>query len=64
MKRGVWGTFLVLALVISAVLAMLLTRFIVRPIHQLRLAGQKVAEGDLQVRVFSAVERRSDDIAS
>lgn len=63
MKRGVRETFLVLALVISAFLAMWLARFIVKPIHQLRLAGRKVAEGDLQVRVSPAVEGRSDDIA-
>lgn len=63
MKRGVREAFVVLALVTSAVLAMLLARFISGPIHQLRLAGQKVAEGDLQVRVSPAVEGRSDDIA-
>jgi signal transduction histidine kinase len=51
------------AVITSAAMAMLLARFIARPVRRLRIAGRKVAAGDLSVRVVPSVGGRSDDIA-
>ena len=40
-----------------------LSQFIARPIKKLRHAGQRVADGDLSVRVAQSVKGRNDDIA-
>ena len=52
-----------IALIVSATMAIVLGRFIVLPVRRLRLAGQRVAEGDLSVRVAPTVGSRTDDIA-
>ena len=53
-----------LAFVLLSILASyLLTRFIVRPVHQLQRAGQQVAQGDLSVRVAHTLGNRTDEIA-
>ena len=54
---------LVLMLVVSAAFSIMLARFIVLPVQRLRMAGQKVADGDLSVRVAPSVGSRTDDIA-
>ena len=50
-------------LAISAVGALLLARFVVRPVLRLQQAGRRVAAGDLSVRVAHTLGRRSDEIA-
>lgn len=50
-------------LLVSAVSAVLLARFIIRPVRRMRDAGRRVAAGDLSVRVAHTVGNRSDDIA-
>ena len=52
-----------LMIVVSAVVSLLLARFIVLPVRRLRMAGQRVAAGDLSVRVSPSVGGRTDDIA-
>ncbi|MEM9384445.1 MAG: ATP-binding protein [Pseudomonadota bacterium] len=52
------------ALVVSALISVLLARFIVLPVRRIREAGRRVADGDLSVRVAHTVGNRSDDIAS
>ncbi len=52
------------ALAVSALISILLARFIVLPVRRIREAGQRVADGDLSVRVAHTVGNRSDDIAS
>ena len=52
-----------LMIVVSAVVSLLLARFIVLPVRRLQLAGQRVAAGDLSVRVSPSVGGRTDDIA-
>ncbi|MDJ0751148.1 MAG: ATP-binding protein [Woeseiaceae bacterium] len=52
-----------LMIVVSAVVSLLLARFIVLPVRRLRKAGQRVAAGDLSVRVSPSVGGRTDDIA-
>lgn len=51
------------AIPISAIMCLILARFIVLPVRRLREAGQKVAAGDLSVRVAHTVGGRTDDIA-
>jgi two-component system sensor histidine kinase CpxA len=63
MKPGGRALHLTLLLVVSAVASIVLTRFIVLPVRKLRIAGQKVADGDLTVRVAPSVGGRTDDIA-
>ncbi len=62
-KRGARVILGITALVISILVSLLLARFIVHPVKVLREAGQKVANGDLSVRVAHTVDGRSDDIA-
>jgi len=50
-------------LVVSVGMAYFLARFIVLPVRHLRQAGQRVAAGDLSVRVAHTVGDRQDDIA-
>ncbi len=52
-----------IAILVSASVCLVLTRFIVLPVRRLREAGHKVAEGDLSVRVAHTVGERTDDIA-
>ncbi|MFB1487050.1 MULTISPECIES: ATP-binding protein [unclassified Thiocapsa] len=63
MRPGIRWLLLAFALVASAVVSLMLTRFIVLPIRRLQLAGQQVAAGDLSVRVAHTVGNRTDDIA-
>ncbi|WP_416307086.1 ATP-binding protein [Neptunicella sp. SCSIO 80796] len=51
------------ALVVSIIVSLALSRFIVKPVRLLREAGQKVASGDLSISVSHQVQGRRDDIA-
>jgi two-component system sensor histidine kinase CpxA len=62
-RPGGRGLLLALMLVVSAAVSVMLARFIVLPVQKLRMAGQKVADGDLSVRVAPSVGSRTDDIA-
>ena len=62
-RPGARTILVVVALIVSAVVALILTRFIVLPVRRLREAGHRVAEGDLSVRVAHTVGGRKDDIA-
>ncbi|MEM7707268.1 MAG: ATP-binding protein [Pseudomonadota bacterium] len=53
----------VLLFLVSAVVSYGLARFVVLPIRHLRQAGNRVAAGDLSVRVSHTVRGRKDDIA-
>lgn len=57
------GLIIVVALVVSAAVSFLLARFVILPVRRLQLAGQKVAAGDLSVRVAHTVGSRTDEIA-
>jgi signal transduction histidine kinase len=63
LRPGGRGLLLALMLVVSAAVSAMLARFIVLPVQKLRMAGQKVADGDLAVRVAPSVGSRTDDIA-
>ena len=63
MRPGGRGLLAAIALLVSASVSLMLARFIVLPVHRLRLAEQKVAAGDLSVRVAHTVGSRTDDIA-
>ncbi len=63
MKPGIRWLLLGFAVVASAAVSLMLTRFIVLPVRRLQLAGQQVAAGDLSVRVAHTVGSRTDDIA-
>lgn len=63
LRPGGRGLLLALMLVVSAAASVMLARFIVLPVQKLRMAGQKVADGDLSVRVAPSVGSRTDDIA-
>ena len=60
---GVAGTTLAVALVVSTVICLLLARYLVGPIARLRQAAQRMAAGDLDVRVRPGLKRRHDDLA-
>lgn len=62
-RPGGKGLLLALMLVVSAAFSVMLARFIVLPVQRLRMAGQRVADGDLSVRVAPSVGSRTDDIA-
>jgi two-component system sensor histidine kinase CpxA len=62
-KPGARGMLILFMLVVSVIVSLVLARFIVLPVRRLRRAGQKVAEGDLTVRVAPTVGGRTDDIA-
>lgn len=63
MRPGGRGLLAAIALLVSASVSLMLARFIVLPVHRLRQAEQKVAAGDLSVRVAHTVGSRTDDIA-
>lgn len=63
MRPGGRGLLMMLMLTVSAVISAILARFIVLPVRRLQLAGQKVADGDLTVRVAPTVGNRTDEIA-
>lgn len=63
MRPGGRVLYMTLLLLVSATVSALLARFIVLPVRRLRQAGQKVADGDLTVRVAPSVGGRKDDIA-
>ncbi|WP_179957511.1 ATP-binding protein [Exilibacterium tricleocarpae] len=54
---------MVVSILVSAIISLVLARFIALPIQRLRKAGQRVAAGDLSVRVAHTLGRRTDDIA-
>ena len=62
-RPGARLLLLVVALIVSGFVSYILTRFIVLPVRRLREAGQRVANGDLSVRVAHTVGDRTDDIA-
>ena len=62
-RPGARPLLLTVALIMSGLVSFVLARFIVIPIRRLREAGQRVAEGDLNVRVAHTVGDRTDDIA-
>ena len=63
MRPGGRGLLAVFLVAVSAIVSFMLARFIVLPVSRLRLAEQKVASGDLSVRVAHTVGNRTDDIA-
>jgi len=63
LRPGGRGSFIALLLTISALVSFLLARFIVLPVRRLQSAEQRVADGDLSVRVAHTVGSRTDDIA-
>jgi two-component system sensor histidine kinase CpxA len=63
MRPGGRGLLAVFLVAVSAIVSFMLARFIVLPVRRLRLAEQKVASGDLSVRVAHTVGNRTDDIA-
>lgn len=62
-KPGARALMITVLIVISAAVSFLLARFIVLPVRRLQSAGQKVAAGDLSVRLAPTVGSRTDDIA-
>ncbi len=62
-KPGARLILLFSAIFISIAISYMLSSYIVDPVRRLRLAGQKVANGDLSVRVSHTVKNREDDIA-
>lgn len=54
-------THILLLLVVSSAVCYLLTRQLTRPILRLREASTQIAEGKLEARVDSTVERRGDE---
>ena len=62
-QPGTRGLLLGIALLVSAVVSLILARFVVLPVTRLRAAGRQVAQGDLGVRVAPTVGSRKDDIA-
>ena len=62
-RRDIRLIQLALLAIASALAAVLLARFVVRPVRALQQAGRQVAAGDLSVRVAPRVGARKDDIA-
>lgn len=62
-QPGNRGLLFAIALVVSAIVSVVLARFVVLPVTRLREAGRQVAQGDLGVRVAPTVGSRTDDIA-
>ncbi|MEO8224620.1 MAG: ATP-binding protein [Gammaproteobacteria bacterium] len=56
--------FLLVLFLVSGGLCFLLARYLTRPIQALRLAGSRLAGGDLGARVGSAVGARRDEIGA
>jgi two-component system sensor histidine kinase CpxA len=59
---GVRAATLIIALVVSAVVCFLLARYLTAPVDQLRDATQRIAAGDLNVRVLPRLKGRKDDL--
>jgi two-component system sensor histidine kinase CpxA len=62
-RPGARGLLIGFWLMVGVAVSLLLARFIVLPVRRLQSAGQKVAAGDLSVRVAHTVGNRTDDIA-
>lgn len=62
-RPGSRALLMTVMLTVSAAFSYLLARFIVLPVRHLRVAGHRVAAGDLSVRVAHTVAGRQDDIA-
>lgn len=59
---GVRAATLVIALVVSAVVCFLLARYLSAPVDRLRDATQRIAAGDLNVRVLPSLKGRKDEL--
>ena len=59
---GVRAATLIIALVVSAVVCFLLARYLTAPVDRLRDATQRIAAGDLNVRVLPSLKGRKDDL--
>ncbi|HEY4872798.1 MAG TPA: ATP-binding protein [Steroidobacteraceae bacterium] len=59
---GVRAATLIIALVVSAVVCFLLARYLTAPVDRLRDATQRIASGDLNVRVLPSLKGRKDDL--
>jgi two-component system sensor histidine kinase CpxA len=59
---GVRAATLIIALVVSAVVCFLLARYLTAPVDRLRDATQRIAAGDLNVRVLPTLKGRKDDL--
>jgi two-component system sensor histidine kinase CpxA len=59
---GVRAATLLIALVVSAVVCFLLARYLTAPVDRLRDATQRIAAGDLNVRVLPSLKGRKDDL--
>jgi methyl-accepting chemotaxis protein len=53
---------LIIALVVSAVVCFLLARYLTAPVDRLRDATQRIAAGDLNVRVLPSLKGSKDDL--
>jgi two-component system sensor histidine kinase CpxA len=62
-RPGGRGLLVAFWLVVGAAVSLILARFIVVPVRRLQSAEQKVAAGDMSVRVAHTVGKRTDDIA-
>jgi two-component system OmpR family sensor kinase len=59
---GVRAATLIIALVVSAVICFFLARYLTAPVDRLRDATQRIAAGDLNVRVLPSLKGRNDDL--
>jgi two-component system sensor histidine kinase CpxA len=59
---GVRAATLIIALVVSAMVCFLLARYLTAPVDRLRDATQRIAAGDLNVRVLPSLKGRKDDL--
>lgn len=59
---GVRAATLIIALVVSAAVCFLLARYLTAPVDRLRDATQRIAAGDLNVRVLPSLKGRKDDL--
>jgi two-component system OmpR family sensor kinase len=59
---GVRAATLIIALVVSAVICFFLARYLTAPVDRLRDATQRIAAGDLNVRVLPSLKGRTDDL--
>jgi signal transduction histidine kinase len=59
---GVRAATVVIALVVSAVICFFLARYLTAPVDRLRDATQRIAAGDLNVRVLPSLKGRKDDL--
>ena len=59
---GVRAATLIIALVVSAVICFFLARYLTAPVDRLRDATQRIAAGDLNVRVLPSLKGRKDEL--